>query len=330
MQYKDYYDILGVSRNADQKEIKKAYRKLARKYHPDINEDQEAEQKFKEVSEAYTVLSDPEKRKKYDKFGDQWEQYERAGVNPEDVNWGSWGNNGGTGGGHQQYQRTVTPEEFEQMFGGFSGAGGGFSDFFESLFGGGRQQRTQSSPFGRGFGAQQATQRRGQDIDTPVQISLEEAFHGTSRTLQREGGERLEVNIPRGVKTGSRVRISGQGSPGAGGAAGDLYLNIKVLPHAQFSREGDDLQVTVPVDLYTAVLGGEVQVPTLERPVVLTIPPGTQNGKTFRLSGLGMPNLKNANERGDLYAEVMVELPTDLSQKERQLFEQLREQSERR
>jgi curved DNA-binding protein len=314
MEYKDYYSILGVPKNADEKAIKKAYRKLARQYHPDVNPgDKDAERKFKEINEAYTVLSDPDKRKKYDRFGAQWEQYERAGVNPDDFAWGGFGQPGG-----RAQQRTVTPDEFEQMFGGM-----GFSDFFESLFGGGRP-RTES-PRSTGFGGRSAIRQRGQDVTVPVRVSLEEAFHGTNRMLQMDDGRRIEVKIPRGVKTGSRVRVSGEGGPGIGGGRpGDLYLEIEVAPHPQFTREEDDLRVTVPVDLFTAVLGGEVQVPTLERPVVLKIPEGTQNGKTFRLRGLGMPHIKNPDKRGDLYAIVDVQIPTRLTPEERELFEKLR------
>ncbi|RME60400.1 MAG: J domain-containing protein [Caldilineae bacterium] len=312
MEVKDYYRILGVSKDADEKEIKKAYRKLARQYHPDMNPgDAEAEQRFKEISEAYAVLSDPEKRKKYDRFGAQWEQYERAGVNPDDFarGFGGFGSPGG-----QTYTRTITPEEFEQIFGGFGGSGGmgggmsGFSDFFESLFGGGPSRTRQRSGF-EGFSTRTP---RPRTAEAEAEITLEEAFHGTTRTLQREDGRRIEVTIPKGVRTGSKVR------------AGDVTLRIRVKPHSRFRREGDDLYVTVPVDLYTAVLGGEVQVPTLERPVMLTIPAGTQNGKRFRLRGLGMPKLKTPDQRGDLYAEVEVQVPTRLSPEERRLFEQLR------
>jgi curved DNA-binding protein len=315
MEFKDYYQILGVSRSADEKEIKKAFRKLAQQYHPDKNPgDKEAERKFKEVNEAYTVLGDADKRTKYDKFGAQWEQYERAGVRPEDVGWGAFGGGGGMGGGRT---RTVTPEEFEQMFGG----AGGFSDFFQTLFGGnmgggagrpGTQYRTRGGydPFG---GMQEMAP------ETTVQVTLEEAFHGTTRALQMADGSRLEANIPRGVKTGSKVRMRGAAGQG------DLVLKIEVLPHAQFTREGDDLRVKVPVDLYTALLGGEAHVPTLERTLALTVPAGTQNGKVFRLRGQGMPHLKQPDQRGDLLAEVNVALPTNLSDEEKRLVQRLRE-----
>lgn len=321
MEYRDYYQVLGVSKNASADDIKKAYRKLARKYHPDVNPgDKAAEEKFKELSEAYEVLSDPEKRQKYDQFGAQWRQYERAGGRPEDFDWGRWA--GQPGGGQRAYSRSVSPEEFEQMFGG---GPGGFSDFFETLFGGaGRQRTTGFSDFG---GRQyQPRPRRGRDVEHPVQVTLEEAFHGATRSLQWEGGRAIEARIPRGVQTGSRIRLSGQGQPGVAGAeSGDLYLTVEVLPHPTFQREDDDLKVTVPVDLYTAVLGGRVEVPTIDRTVKLTIPPETPNGKVFRLRGLGMPSLRNPDQRGDLFATVEVQLPQDLNQQEKNLFQQLRD-----
>lgn len=322
MDYKDYYRILGVSKDAKQEDIKKAYRKLARKYHPDVNPgDKSAEEKFKEVNEAYEVLSDPAKREKYDRFGAYWQQYTRSGGQPQDFDWSQWT----AQPSGRTYTRTVTPEELEQIFGGAFGrsAGsdfggmGGFSDFFEMLFGnlGGSVRR----------GAGTRSTRAG-DTEQPVQISLEDAYRGTTVSLQWEDGRRIEAKIPPGVKTGSRIRLSGQGraSP-SGGQPGDLYLKIEVLPHPTFTREGDDLKITLPVDLYTALLGGEVKVPTLDRPVDLTIPPETANGKVFRLRGLGMPNLKNPQERGNLYVTVQVQLPRNLSQKEKELFRQLRD-----
>ncbi|MEZ4864950.1 MAG: J domain-containing protein [Caldilineaceae bacterium] len=326
MDYKDYYSILGVSRSADEKELRRAFRKLARQHHPDVNPNNpEAEQRFKEINEAYTVLSDPEKRQLYDRFGAQWEEYQRAqaaGINPEEF--ARRGQAAGPGGA-RAYTRTMTPEEFAEIFGSTGGFGGfqggrraaneeGFSDFFETLFGGGQRART---------GRERV--RRGRDIEATVQLTLEEAFHGATRLLQRENGQRLEAQIPRGVRTGSRIRLGGEGETGSNSAtAGDLYLNVEVLPHARFTREWDDLRLSLPVDLYTIVLGGEVQVPTLEQPVLLKIPPGTQNGKAFRLRNLGMPHLRNPDERGDLYVEVDVQVPTRLTAAQRQLFEQLR------
>lgn len=326
MEYKDYYKTLGVARSADEKEIKKAFRKLAQQYHPDKNPgDKSAEARFKEINEAYTVLSDADKRAKYDKFGAQWEQYERAGGRPEDFNWGGMGGMGGQPGG--SYTRTISPEEFEQLFGGMGGMGGGqgaggFSSFFDALFGGagaggmgarGGRTRTRG-----GMGFDTETMNRPQRMEVNAAVSLEEAFHGTARVLQMEDGTRLEVNIPRGVTTGSKVRMKGAGGQG------DIVLNIEVEPDARYTRDGDNLRVHVPVDLYTALLGGEVQVPAIDKTVALTIPAGTRNGKTIRLRGLGMPHLKNPDQRGDLLAEVDVQLPTNLSVKEKALFEELR------
>jgi len=310
MEYKDYYKILGVSRNASEKEIKSAYRRLARKYHPDVNPgDPQAEARFKEINEAYEVLSDPEKRRKYDQLGAQWQQWQRMGGRPQDFDWSQWFAGPQTGRVRVEYG---TIEDLEDMLGGM-----GFSDFFRAIFGDmgvGTRSRTrswQSQPF------------RGQDIEQEVEITLEEAFHGTTRLLQMDG-RRLEVKIPPGVRTGSKVRISGAGSPRVGGGpSGNLYLKIKVAPHPIFRRDGDDLYCEVPVDLYTAILGGEVRVPTLKGSVMLKIPPETQNGKTFRLRGQGMPALKDPSHRGDLFATVHVRLPRRLSDKERELFRQL-------
>lgn len=320
MEYKDYYEILGVDKDASASEIKKAYRRLARKYHPDVNpDDNAAEERFKDVNEAYEVLSDKDKREKYDRFGSQWQQYSRAGGRPEDFDWSQWQSQTGAPGGY----RTVTPEEFEQIFGG----AGGFSDFFETLFGGRPQG---GSPFGARtgadpFGQTRARRRPGRDLRQDVDVTLEEAFQGTTRTIQFEGGRTIQAQIPRGVRTGSRVRLSGQGQAGAGGAeAGNLYLVVHVLPHEKFRREGDDLHITVPVDLYTALLGGSTSVPSLDRQVKLTIPPETDNGRVFRLSGLGMPKLRNPEKRGDLYATVQVQLPKNLSEDEKELLQQLK------
>jgi curved DNA-binding protein len=318
MQYKDYYQILGVNRSANDEEIKKAYRKLARKHHPDVNPgDKKAEERFKDINEAYQVLSDADKRKKYDQFGAEWQQYERMGGRPEDFDWSRYG---GRPGGGQGYTRTVSPEEFEQMFGG----GGGFSDFFEALFGG--AMRGQRGGFEGFSGGGQSRPRIGQDIEHTVEVTLEEAFHGATRSLQYEDGRRIEVKIPRGARTGSRIRYSGQGGQGAGGGtAGDLFLKVEVLPHELFQRDGDDLKVSVPVDLYTAVLGGQVEVPTLERNVRLTIPAETANGRVFRLRGQGMPAAREATRRGDLFVTAEVQLPGQLSDREKELFAELRE-----
>lgn len=325
MDYKDYYKILGVKKNASQDEIKKAFRELARKYHHDMNKGagaKAAEEKFKEINEANEVLSDPDKRQKYDQFGAHWQQYGRAGGRPEDFNWGPW-QTGGAGGFNT---RTMSQEDLERIFGGIGGSqgmggAGGFSDFFETLFGGlgGRG--------GADFGQRRVRRsQRGQDAEHMVEISLEEAHRGTSIMLQWEDGRKIEAQIPPGVKTGSKVRLRGQGQRGAmGGQSGDLFLKVKVRPHPLFKRDGDSLRTNVPVGVYDALLGGEVEVAAIDQRIKLTIPPETENGKTFRLRGLGMPNLRDAKKKGDLLVKVNVLLPKKLSSKEKALFKQLRE-----
>lgn len=303
MEYKDYYKILGVDRNASEEEIKRAYRKLALKLHPDKNpDDKRAEERFKEVNEAYEVLGDPAKRAKYDRFGSSYRAYERSGGQPNGFDWSQW-SSGFPGGVH------VEVGDIGDMF------GGGFSDFFNTLFGG----------MGQAAGPRQARARRtttrGRDIEQPVTITLAEAYNGTTRSLRRNG-KVLEVKIPPGAKTGTKVRVSGKGEQGRG-QAGDLYLVVQVAPDARFERRGDDLYTTAEVDLYTAVLGGEVKVATLKGDVVLTIPPGSQPGQTFRLAGRGMPSLKKKKKRGDLYVRLRVNLPKDLTTRERELFKDL-------
>jgi curved DNA-binding protein len=311
VEYKDYYRMLGVDRNASEKEIKKAYHKLARKYHPDVNPgNKQAEEQFKEINEAHEVLSDPEKRERYDQLGSNWRQWQNMGGDPRGFDWSQWYAQPGGGRVHVQYG------DLGDLFGGTGG--GGFSDFFEAIFGGLGQRGTGS------WGARaQPRAARGQDYEQEVEITLEEAFAGTTRVLQKDG-RRLEVKIPPGVESGSKVRMSGEGGEGfGGGTKGDLYLRVKVLPHRTFERKGDDLYCEVPVDLYTAVLGGEVRVTTFKGGAMLTIPPETQSGKTFRLKGQGMPRLKDPQKRGDLYAKVRVTVPQKLTDGEKELFRQL-------
>ncbi len=316
MEYKDYYKILGVNKKATEKEIKAAFRKLARKYHPDVNpNDSQAEAKFKEINEANEVLSDPKKRAKYDQLGADWQRWQQTGGRSGDFNWGQYTSGPGS---EQVHVRYASAEDLEDLFGG----GSPFSDFFTSIFGGmGESRGTRSGGF-----EYRPRPQQGQDFEHPVEISLAEAYHGTSRVLTKDG-RRLEVKIPAGAKTGTRVRMRGEGGPGAaGGQAGDLYLTVEVTPDARFERKEDDLYVTVPVDLYTAVLGGEVRVPTMTGQVNLKIPAGSQNGQTFRLRGQGMPKLHKAREHGDLYARLDVRLPAKLTPKQRELFEELRRQ----
>ena len=295
MEYQDYYKILGVDRKASQKDIKQAYRKLARQYHPDVNPgDDSAQEKFKGINEAYEVLSDPEKRKKYDLLGADWKRYQQAG-GPGGFDWRGSRPGAGTG----------------------AGGTGDFSDFFESIFGNIGGQRAGGA--GPGMGV-----RRGQDIESPVEVTLREAFSGSKRIVT-VSGERLEVDIPAGVRTGSRIRMSGKGGRGVGNAPrGDLFLIVEVVEDPQFQRQEDDLLVQVPVDLYTAVLGGEARVPTLDgKQLIVTIPPGTSSGKKIRLRGKGMPHIRGTGA-GDLLAEIEVQVPSGLNERQRDLFEQLR------
>ncbi len=325
MDYKDYYQILGVSKTATEKDIKQAYRKLAKQLHPDKNPgNKQAEARFKEVNEAYEVLSDAEKRSKYDTLGQNWSQYEQmqhgGGPGGQPFDWSSYGGGQPGGGGY----RTVTQEELQDLF----GEGGGFSDFFRTFFGG-----TAGSP---GAGRSASRARRGHDLEQPVAVTLEEAFNGSQRLLEstEAGGKvrRLEVKIPAGVKDGQRIRMGGQGGAGSGaGPRGDLFLVVSVQPHAVFQREGDDLRTELPVDMTTLVLGGELSVPTLKgTKLSLKVPPETQNGNVFRLSGQGMPALTDASRRGDLFVKVRAVLPTNLTPKEKQLLEELRQLREQR
>jgi curved DNA-binding protein len=319
MARRDYYDILGVARSASEKEIRQAYRKLARKYHPDLNpNDKPAEARFKEIGEAYEVLSDADKRKKYDRWGHDWEKIEQA----QKAGAGAGAGFGGGAGGFRPGNFTWTT----------AGPGGATLDddalggLFDQLFGGA----------GRRSGAGRAgAQLAGEDYEHPIEITLEEAFAGATRLIQMQGPDgrarTIEVKIPAGVADGSRVRVAGKGGPGAGGGPpGDLFLAVSVRPHARFSREGDDLTVRVEVPLYTAVLGGEVHVPTLKGTrLALKLPPESQNGQRFRLAGQGMPRLGGggadgaAPPQGDLYAEIRVVLPSGLSERERELFREL-------
>jgi curved DNA-binding protein len=324
MEYRDYYQVLGVEKGASDKDIKRAYRRLARKYHPDVNpDDTGAEERFKELNEAYQVLSDPEKRQKYDRLGADWFRYQQQGGRPEDFDWSRWSSRGGQPGAGPGFN--VRYGSAEDIFGG----GGDFSDFFSRIFGGlGGQPNRRAGGFDYGgpesMYGRQARPQRGQNIEHEVDISLYEAYHGATRILEKEG-RRLEVRIPAGAKTGTRVRLKGEGAPGLlGGQTGDLHLVIQVRPDQNFERRGDDLYVTVPVDMYTALLGGQARVQTLSGPVMLTIQPGTQNAQTFRLRGKGMPKLREEGQYGDLYAKVDVRLPTELTERQIELLNEMR------
>ena len=325
MEFKDYYATLGVPKTASAKDIKQAFRKMARKYHPDVNPgDKSAESRFKEINEAYEVVGDPDKRKKYDELGSNWKMYEQAqragGAGPGGFDPSQWNADFGSGGRTQGGYRTVSPDEMRDLFGNDDP----FSDFFHAFFSGGGEQQGR----GRRGGARASRARKGRDIEHPLDLSIEDAYRGTTRRLsmERDGGARtVDVRIPAGVGEGSRVRVSGEGEQGAGGAtSGDLYLRIHMTPDSRFERRGQDLHAKVRVPVTTAVLGGEVEVPSpAGKPMRLRIPSGTQNGQVFRLRGKGMPLVGKPEEFGDLYATVEAELPRQLTPEERSHYEAL-------
>lgn len=290
MEYGHYYKILGVDRSADDQTIKQAYRRLARKYHPDVSKAKGAAERFKEINEAYEVLSDSEKRTRYDSLGPDWQRHAQTGAGP---------------------------------FEGFR-VHEGFSDFFRTIFGdlGVRGEDLFGDPVGETGGGRRFREARGGDVEAPIEVSLEEAYRGGRRTLNVDG-RHLEVKIPPGVDTGSRVRVPGGGpSADARGARGDLYLTVTVRPDPRFERKGDDLYLDLPLTVSEAALGAEVHVPTLKGEVSMRIPPETSSGKTFRLPGYGMPKLKGAGT-GDQYVRIKVVIPTRLSDRERALFQEL-------
>ena len=295
MAYIDYYKILGVDKNASQDDIKKAYRKLARKLHPDLNpNDKEAEKKFKELNEANEVLSNPENRAKYDKYGENWkhgEEYERA----------------------QQQQR----QQYGNYSGGFSGAdfgdGTDFSDFFQNMFGG-----------GAGFGRSASGKFKGQDVNAELNLTLKDAAKTHQQTFDING-KKVRITIPAGVYDGQQIKLKGYGNPGVnGGPNGDLYITFTIPADPVFERIGNDLKSKITIDLYTAVLGGEVQVKTLDGEVNLKVKPETQNGTMVRLKGKGFPVYKKDGNFGDLFVTFDIKLPTNLTDKQKELFEQLK------
>ncbi len=308
VKFQDYYETLGVGRNASENEIKKAYRKLARKYHPDVNQDNGAEEKFKQVNEAHEVLKDPEKRQRYDQLGPDWQAGQDFRPPP------GWENV------HFEFGSGPQAEAFH--------FGGGFSDFFETLFGG---------SMGGGGGAR-ATQAswvmRGQDHEARIEISIEDAYSGATRTITLQGHEidpqgqvrptvqNIQVKIPPEVTDGSRIRLAGKGGEGMGGGTpGDLYLRVNILPHPRYRLDGHDLHVEVPIAAWEAALGGAVQVATMDGSVNLKIPAGSQSGQKLRLRGKGFS--KKGGQRGDLFARLKIAVPKDLSAREKELFTEL-------
>jgi curved DNA-binding protein len=303
MDFKDYYKVLGVEKSASEADIKKAYRKLAVKYHPDKNQgDKAAEEKFKEVSEAYEVLGDPEKRKKYDQLGENYRNYERYGGQAQDFDWGQWGSGG------QSYTYQGNPEDI------FGSEGGHFSDFFEQLFG----------QFGGGGGRRQGRARssRGQDLTASMEVPLEDAYKGGTRQIV-VNGSRLNIKLNPGLYEGQVIRLKGKGAPGRSGENGDLLISIKLASHPGFELKGKDIYGDIDVDLYTAVMGGKITVQGLGGPLNMNIPAETDSGRVFRLKGMGMPDYNNASQPGDLYLTATVHIPQHLTDKEKELFMEL-------
>jgi curved DNA-binding protein len=304
MTYKDYYNVLGVSKTATPEEIKKAYRKLALKYHPDKTKgDKTAEERFKDINEANEVLSDPEKRKKYDRFGEDWKHYQETGAQPGGFDWSKYASGGGEA-------RRMSREEFDTMF-----AEEGVGDLFDLLFG---QQR------GPRRGRRSAA-IRGHDIEAETALSLKEAYHGSTRLIELDD-QTIKVIIKPGIADGQELRIAGKGGPGMnGGPNGDLYLTIRVMPNSEIHRTVNDLHCDLPVELYTAVLGGKAQVKTFKGAVKVNIPKGTANGTVLRLTGLGMPIYGKKDEFGNLFVKVVIQIPQNLSEGEIDLFRKLAE-----
>jgi len=294
MEYKDYYKILGVNKDAKPDQIRKAFRDLAKKHHPDKNpNNKSSEEKFKQINEAYEVLKDPEKKKRYDELGDSWKNYSSNGGRQSDFDWAQWSN---------------------QSKGPASGSGN-FSDFFESIFGGGFGGGSSGSGRSRAF--------RGEDMQAVMDLSLEEVLKGTQR-LVNIGGQPIKLSIKPGAKNDQILRMKGKGSPGYnGGEAGDLLISIRVLKDPLFEVKANDLYTDLYIDVFTAVLGGKVTLNTLDKAVSISIPPGTDSGKTLRLKGAGIPHYGQPEKRGELYVRILVRVPKNLSQKEKELYLQL-------
>jgi curved DNA-binding protein len=306
MEFKDYYKILGIEKSATGAEIKKAYRELAKRYHPDKNPgDKNAEEKFKEISEAYEVLKDPEKRRKYDQLGSNWRQYQSTGAGSTDE-WYRQYTSSGQGGSYQ----------FSGNLGDLFGNIGGFSDFFESFFGAGTRRQSGETVFNRA--------RKGTDYEANLNLTLEEVYNGGERQISVDG-RKLKIKINPGTREGKVLRLKGQGAPGAhGGEKGDLYLTIHVLDHPFYEIKDDDLYYNLDVDLYTAVLGGKILFQTLNgKKINLTIPKESENGKLLKIKNMGMPKENHKNSYGDLYVRLNIQIPKNLSPEEIKLFEKL-------
>jgi len=303
MDYKDYYKILGISKSATQDEVKKAFRKLAIKYHPDKNSgDRKAEEKFKEINEANEVLSDVEKRKKYDELGENWNSYQQHG-GEGNFDWSKWSSQG-----QQRQSRNQNEDYF--------GSGGNFSDFFESIFGG-------RGGDGRGPGQRSVRPMKGQDLQAEMELTLEDSYDGVTKQIVLNG-QKINMNLKPGIYDGMVLRMKGKGGPGKnGGEPGDLHITFKLTKHLQYDVKGNDLYFEEPLELYTAVLGGKLEIKIFNKTLKIPIPAGTDSGKTFRLNGLGMPFYGKTDVRGDAYVKMKVVVPKNLTEEEKELFEKL-------
>jgi curved DNA-binding protein len=312
MDYKDYYKILGVSRDSSTAEIKKAYRKMAAKYHPDANPDDDiAVKKFKDISEAYEVLKDPEKKKIYDQVGSEWKRYHRSGGTADDFNWDQYRPKGTSGGFTYEYSGN-----FDDMFG--AGGGSPFSDFFESLFGGSGFHPGKQSPHQNNFG------RDNPDVHATMEVTLEDIAKGAEKTFVLNN-KRMRVKIPRGIRNGQKLKLAGRGNKSSRSPAnGDLYIEMRVKPHPTWKRSGDDLLIEKNTDLFTLVLGGRLDIRTPRGTVKVTVPELTQPGQSLRLKGQGFPVFKDESRYGDMILKLNCRLPEKLSADEKELFEKLK------
>lgn len=309
MVFKDYYKVLEVDKKASDDEIKKSYKKLAKKYHPDVNKNPEAEKKFKDLSEAYNVLGDPEKRRKYDNLGSSFNQYTQKGGSSDNFDWSQWYNS--------QAQNQQGSQRTGQTINDIFDNGGSVSDFFDRIFGGGGVKNP--------FTSKAPQPQNGEDYEMDVELTLEEAFNGTARLLTINN-EKMEIKFKPGVKTDQVMKITGKGYPGKNnGKNGDLLIKIKILEHSKYERDNDDIKMEATVDAMTLILGGEAKVYTISGQIKIIIPPESQNGKILKLKGLGMPLYSDNSKRGDLYLKLIAKLPSKLTEREKELFEEIKE-----
>lgn len=305
MEFKDYYKILGVEKKDDSEKIKSAYRKLARKYHPDTSKEANAEERFKEISEAYEVLNDPEKRAKYDRLGSSYQNFRSGGGTGTEFNWQDWFSKKSTG------KSRGKSKTFGDIF-----DSGDLSDFFKNIFGSASSGFSQSSGFNY-------PPQRGENVEMDVELSIKEVFSGTSKLIQ-VNGDKIEIKFKPGIADGQVLKIPGKGSVGAhGGQNGDLFIKVKVANNPRIERKGDDLYVEVTIDLYKALLGGSTTINSFGGKIKIEIPPESQPGKQLKLKGQGLPNYNNPTLRGDLYIRLQVKLPTKLNERELELFKEL-------